>query len=84
MSFEKGQVVISRAGRDKGYPLIVLEEKDGAVFVADGKERPLSRPKSKNPKHLSPTSIIIDGADTETDSKIRKALKQFLSEDKHG
>ena len=52
MDFTKGMVVISRAGRDNGYPMVVVDVKDGFVFVCDGKERPLERPKKKNPLHL--------------------------------
>ena len=47
-----GQIVCSKAGRDKGYFMVVVEEGDGFVFVCDGKERPLERPKRKNIKHL--------------------------------
>ena len=81
MSFKVGQVVFSKAGRDKGKPLIVLEEKDDFVLVVDGKERPLSRPKKKNPKHLVRTNTVIEEGSMATDSKIRKALKQFFMED---
>ena len=49
-----GTVVESLAGRDKGYLLCVIGWEDGCVLVADGKERPLERPKKKNPNHLAP------------------------------
>ena len=52
--WEKGTVVKSLAGRDSGYLLAVVGEEDGCVLVADGKERPLERPKKKNPNHLAP------------------------------
>ena len=81
MDFERGQVVFSKAGRDRGYPMLVLKEEDGFVFVVDGKERPLSRPKKKNPKHLSPTKTVIDESYMANDSKIKKVLKQFIVED---
>ena len=81
MDFERGQVVFSKAGRDCGYPMLVLKEEDGFVFVVDGKERPLSRPKRKNPKHLAPTKKIVDQSDMANDSRIKKVLKQFIVED---
>ncbi len=44
----RGQVVLSLAGRDKDRLMAVLgEAPDGGVLVADGKERPLQRPKAE-------------------------------------
>ena len=51
---EIGSIVKSTAGRDKNYLLCVVGYEDGLVLVADGKERPLERPKKKNPNHLAP------------------------------
>lgn len=74
MEFEKGTVVISKAGRDKGYFLVVVDEADGYVMVADGKERPLDRPKRKNPKHLQKTNGQLR-LEQLTDKKLRTALR---------
>ena len=52
--WEAGTVVRSLKGRDEGYLLAVVGQQDGYVLVADGKERPLERPKKKNPNHLAP------------------------------
>ena len=60
MEFELGSVVISKAGRDKGYFMAVVGEEKGFLLAADGKERPLERPKKKNPKHLQRTNHRID------------------------
>lgn len=68
-------MVISKAGRDKGYFMAVVgidREKD-FVIVADGKERPLERPKRKNPKHLQKTNYTID-LEQLTDKKLRRFL----------
>lgn len=75
MEFKTGYVVISKAGRDKGRFMAVVgvdEEKD-FVIVADGKERPLERPKRKNPKHLQKTNYKID-LEQLTDKKLRTFL----------
>lgn len=50
----KGMVVRSLAGRDKGYLLVFLGYEGEVALVADGRERPLERPKKKNPRHLAP------------------------------
>ena len=81
MGFRVGQVVFSKAGRDKGYPMLVFKEEDGFVFVVDGKERPLSRPKRKNPKHLRTTNTVIDESDMANDAKIKKLLRRFILEE---
>lgn len=76
MEFELGNVVISRAGRDKGYFMAVVGEEKGYLLVADGKERPLERPKKKNPKHLQRTNQRID-LEQLTDKKLRTFLREL-------
>ena len=69
-----GQIVCSKAGRDKGYFMIVVEERDGFVRVCDGKERPLDRPKQKNPKHLCVTNTVLGTENFKTNKSLRKSL----------
>lgn len=48
-----GQLVRSRAGRDKGkHYLVVKVISPREVLLSDGRSRPLSRPKKKNVAHL--------------------------------
>ena len=77
MEFEKGQVVLSKAGRDKGRLLAVVRFEKNKVFLCDGKERPLERAKTKNPRHVEKTALFVDRSSMETNRKLRKALKQF-------
>ena len=74
MDLKIGTVVISRAGRDKGSPLAVVGFGGKYVLVADGKERPLSRPKKKNPMHVAKTNrtVAVEGV---SDKALRRALK---------
>ncbi len=81
MELTKGSVVISKAGRDKGYYLAVMQITDNDVFVCDGGERPVERPKKKNPKHLAKTKIVLSEQETATNRSLKKALKN-LSERK--
>lgn len=76
MDFEKGTVVISKAGRDKGYFMAVIGEEKDYPLVADGKERPLERPKRKNPKHLQKTNFKVD-LEQLTDKKLRTYLRSL-------
>ena len=72
-----GQIVCSKAGRDKGYFMVVVEEKEGFVFVCDGKERPLERPKRKNIKHIAFTNTVLEEESSITNKQLRKALAIF-------
>ena len=69
-----GQIVCSRSGRDKGYFMVVVSEDDRYIYVCDGKERPLERPKRKNAKHLSLTNTIISVEGLKTNKSLRKEL----------
>lgn len=74
-SFSRGDAVRSLAGRDEGYFLVVVAVESGGVRVCDGKERPLSRPKFKNPKHLARTDFRLSEEQMRTDRQIRIALR---------
>ena len=52
MEYCVGQLVRSKAGRDKGSDFIVLKVENGYVYVADGRMRKLENPKKKKLKHV--------------------------------
>ena len=79
MELKKGSVVISKAGRDKGYFLAVTEITDEGIYVCDGKERPVERPKKKNPLHLAKTRCVLTEEETATNRSLKRALKKFSS-----
>jgi ribosomal protein L14E/L6E/L27E len=78
----RGQVVVSKCGRDKGRFLVVLDVFDTYLFLADGKLRTLKSPKKKKIKHVQQTNHILDllkpccGRALQ-DADIRKQLKKF-------
>lgn len=80
MEIRKGGIVISAAGRDKGKAMCAVEITDKGVYVCDGKERPLSRPKLKNPKHLKATHKSLTEEDLRSDRALRRALAIFRGE----
>ena len=45
-------VVVSMAGRDKGEWFYVIAEDPIYLFLANGKDRPLDKPKRKKRKHV--------------------------------
>ena len=79
MDYEIGCVVKSTAGRDKGKLLAVIGTGQDWVFVCDGKERPLQRPKKKNPRHLEPTGLRLKPGQTATNRTLRNALAGLVS-----
>lgn len=77
MELKIGSVVISKAGRDKGYFLAVTNITDEGVFVCDGKERPVERPKKKNSLHLAKTGFVLTEEETATNRSLKRALSRF-------
>ena len=75
MTMQIGTVVQSRAGRDRGNFLAVMEIQGEFALVADGKERPLARPKKKRFKHLAETNMQIELSEITTDRQLRAALR---------
>ncbi|MBD5560938.1 MAG: RNA-binding protein [Clostridia bacterium] len=64
-----GRLVRSLAGRDRGgYFMVVATEGEDMVLIADGRVRPLSRPKRKKRKHLHMTPFVL----TEAASRLEK------------
>jgi len=66
-----GQVVKSRAGRDKGRVFLVLEILDDKhVLVVDGDLRRLEKPKKKKVKHLTVYNTVLEELKQKLDSNI--------------
>ena len=74
MELTRGQIVRSKAGRDKGLYLAVLAQAGGRVLVADGRRRLLSAPKAKNPAHLAPTLQVVGEESLGSDKLLSAAL----------
>ncbi len=56
MDFRNGNIVLSKAGRDKGRYFVVLGViDDNFVLIADGDLRKVDNPKKKKIKHLENT-----------------------------
>ena len=76
----RAAVVRSAAGRDKGRLLAVVRAENAAVFVCDGKERPLNRPKRKNIRHVTPTQAALLEDALANDRVLRRALRRLDAE----
>ena len=69
-----GKVVYSKAGRDKGKFMVIVGANGNLPLVCDGKERPLGRPKLKNPKHLQFTNVLLEPQQYNSNKALRRAL----------
>ncbi len=76
MEAKPGMIVRVKAGREQNHFMTVVSEKDGFVYLADGKERKLSSPKKKNIKHVAFTKAEIK-LDNLTDKGLRSFLRDY-------
>lgn len=56
--FEKGQIVSSKAGRDKEHFYMVIDYVKPYLYLADGDKKRLESPKKKKNIHVQPTNYI--------------------------
>lgn len=72
-----GDIVLSKAGRDKNKFMVVVREEGEFLYLADGKVRKLSSPKKKRIKHIAGTSKNLDISLVRTDKQLRNVLSEF-------
>lgn len=84
---ERGAVVRSVAGHDRGELFIVLQAADGFAWLADGKSRRQAHPKRKRVLHVRNVSRLPDiaaldaleqlGDPGQRDAALRSLLRPF-------
>ena len=72
-----GRIICSLAGRDKDSFMVVVDVKEDKIFVCDGKERPLERPKLKNIKHIKLTNSYLSEEQFATNRSLRRSLNEY-------
>jgi ribosomal protein L14E/L6E/L27E len=50
--YEFGSIAVSKAGHDTGEVFVILKSEAEYVYLMDGKNRTLEKPKKKNLKHI--------------------------------
>lgn len=81
---ERGTLVLSLAGHDKGETFAVLKTEGEYVYIANGAVRKISSPKRKKIKHVKPINVKIDLDVYErvgglTDGALIKEIKKNLN-----
>ncbi len=79
MPIETGSVVKSVAGHDSERLYVVTSVQGGYVTLADGRLRPLEKPKRKSIKHIRKTNRVLDLSGIQTNKKLREALRACRS-----
>lgn len=80
LSVEHGRVVRSLAGKEKGTLMAAVGFTDRVVLLADGRQRPLERPKRKNIRHVALTEYVLEPGEMATNRGLRRALRALESE----
>jgi ribosomal protein L14E/L6E/L27E len=87
MDIELSDIVVSLNGRDMGKRFFVVGMEELYAMLADGKGRRIEKPKRKKQKHLrleakceSRTAVKIKNGEKVTNSEIRRALAEFMSD----
>ena len=74
--FNISDVVKATAGRDQGKLFYVIAQENGYLLLANGKDRPLDRPKRKKCKHVQK----VLRAETRVAEKLKAGDKVLNSE----
>ena len=77
MPIARGQIVRSKAGKDKECFLVVTEVKEKGVLVSDGKHCPIENPKFKNLRHVAPTEHFLTEDQLLTNKSVKHGLNDF-------
>ncbi len=80
--YQVGNLAKSIAGHDKNQFFVIVREESEYVYLADGKERTLEKPKRKNKKHIQPIYYHTDKMDEpvpemKRNEEIKRAIKLF-------
>ena len=77
MEVQRGQIMRSLAGHDKGDLQVVLKTEGVFAYMADGKRRKLEAPKKKKLMHMAPTGTVLGEESLSTNRQIRTALAKY-------
>ena len=77
MEVQRGQIMRSLAGHDKGDLQVVLKTEGVFAYMADGKRRKLEAPKKKKLMHMAPTGTVLGAESLSTNRQIRTALAKY-------
>lgn len=77
MKVQRGSVVRSTAGHDKGSFFAVLSCSSDTALLSNGVSRLKEKPKKKKLLHLSPTKTVLPEETLHSNQTLREALRPF-------
>ena len=77
MDFVRGQLVRSKAGRDKTRTLAVLAVDGPMLWLADGTLRKVGDAKRKKAKHVAPTTTVLANELLKSDQSLSDAIAAY-------
>ncbi len=80
MEIEAGRVVRSKAGHDSNNIFAVVGSDENYIFICDGKERKVEKPKRKNQKHIEQMSFVLSPEEMAANGRLKKALGRIKAE----
>lgn len=84
MEYKLGNIVISKAGHDKGEYFVILKADSEYVYLVDGIFRTLEKPKKKSIKHIQSIQYVDSNLANKNDAnkmfnneEVKRAIKLF-------
>lgn len=84
IEYNVGEIVISKAGHDKGKYFVIVKSDSEYVYLVDGVVRTVDRPKKKKIKHVQIVHFQDDDLTKKyannvkvTNEEIKRAIKLF-------
>ena len=83
-----GYLATSKAGHDKSKVYVIYKEEKEYVYLVDGKDRTIEKPKKKNKKHIQlikhinmkEISEITSNKELYSDLNIKRAIKMYCGQ----
>ena len=80
-----GEIVLSKAGHDKGELFLVKEIVGEYALICDGKTRKASKPKKKKIKHLFKTGQVCNWVAEQpcrvNNTSVKKAIREMIKKE---
>ena len=79
MNLQIGDVIVSKAGKDKDSYFCVVDLKDSYCFLRDGKIHKLEKPKRKKIKHVQNSPFKLQSEALQVNKHLKKAIDSLTN-----
>jgi len=79
MNLQIGDVIVSKAGKDKDSYFCVVDLKDSYCFLRDGKIHKLEKPKRKKIKHVRKSPYRVQSEALQVNKHLKKAIDSLTN-----